>query len=76
MAYYRKTRDEYQIHQWVGSWEEVCAEDTRREALARLREYRENMPGVPVRVVKVRVALTTAEMLARRGVTVSTEVYR
>ena len=55
MAYYRKTRDEYQIHQWWGQWEEVCAEDTRRVAMARLREYRENMPEVPVRIVKVRV---------------------
>ena len=57
MAYYRKTRDEYQIHQWWGSWEEVCAEDTRRSAMARLREYRANQPEVPVRVVKVRVAI-------------------
>ena len=59
MAYYRKTRDEYQIHQWyqVHGWEEVHAEDTRREALARLREYRENQPEVPVRLVKVRVAI-------------------
>lgn len=51
----RKTRDEYQIHQWFDGWEEVCCEDTRRAAMARLREYRENMPGVSVRVVKVRV---------------------
>ena len=57
MAYYRKTRDEYQIHQWWGSWEEVCAEDTRRSAMARLREYRANQPEVPVRLVKVRVAI-------------------
>ena len=59
MAYYRKTRDEYQIHQWyqVHGWEEVHAEDTRREAMARLREYRANQPEVPARLVKVRVAL-------------------
>lgn len=54
MAYQRKTRDEYQIHQWFGGWEEVCCEDTRREALARLKEYRENMPGVSVKIVKRR----------------------
>jgi hypothetical protein len=58
MAYYRKTRDEFQIHQWWGQWEEVCAEDTRREAMARLKEYRANQPGVACKVVKRRVPLT------------------
>ena len=76
MAYQRKTSDEYQIHQWWNGWEEVHAESTRREALARLREYRENQPGVAVKIVKRRVPRTTAEMLARRGVTGNTSVYR
>lgn len=35
-------------------WEEVTAEDTRVEGLARLREYRENDPGTPYRIKRVR----------------------
>ena len=35
-------------------------EDTRREALARLREYRENEPGVRFRLVYRRVRLEVA----------------
>ena len=60
MAYIRKTRDEWQIHQNFGyghGWEEVCAEDTRKEALARLREYRENQPEYPVKVVLKRIRI-------------------
>ena len=62
--YQRKTRDEYVIQQWTsyGGWEEVCAEDTRLEARARAREYRENMPEWPVRVVKQRVKIDALEV--------------
>lgn len=60
MPYQRKTRDEYQLWQhWGHGWEEVCAEDTRREAMARLREYRENQPGVLVKIVKRRVRIAS-----------------
>jgi hypothetical protein len=56
MAYTRKTEDEYQIHGNYGyGWEEVCAEDNRKDAILRLREYRENQPEYPVRLMKKRV---------------------
>lgn len=53
MAYQRKTRDYYDVEGNYGSghdWEAVTAEDSRREAMARLREYRENKPGVTFRL--------------------------
>jgi len=46
MPYQRKTRDEYRILQWWGSWEEVCCEGTWKEARARLREYRANQAAL------------------------------
>lgn len=55
MPYQRKTQDEYQIWQFWGSWEEVCAESTRAEARKRLAEYRANQPEAPVKIVKRRV---------------------
>ncbi len=60
MAYKRKTRDEYQIRGNYGyghGFEEITAEDTRHQALIRLREYRENEPGVPFTIVTKRVPL-------------------
>lgn len=35
-------------------WEDVTEEDTRAEGLERLREYRENEPGVPHRLIRRR----------------------
>jgi hypothetical protein len=35
-------------------WEDLCAEETREEANARLREYNENEPQHPRRMVKRR----------------------
>lgn len=58
MPYTRITRDEYTIQQHTGpryGWEDVCTEDTRQEAIARLREYRENQPEYPARITKRRV---------------------
>jgi hypothetical protein len=58
MAYKRKTVDEFQIHGNYGyghGFEEVTAESTRKEALDRLREYRENEPGIPFKLVTKRV---------------------
>jgi len=47
---------EYDVQGNYGyGWEAVTCEETRREALKRLREYRENEPGVPFRVKRVRV---------------------
>lgn len=58
MTYQRKTKDEFQIHQcYSGQWEDVCSEDTRKEAKERLKEYRDNMPEYAARIVKVRVKL-------------------
>ncbi len=56
MAYQRKTEDEYQIHQLTAcGWEEVTAESTRKEAMARLKEYRANQPEYAVKIVCRRV---------------------
>ena len=58
MAHQRKTRDEFQVHGNYGfGYEEVTAEDTRKEALARLREYRENEPGTSFKLVTRRIPL-------------------
>jgi hypothetical protein len=54
----RKTRDEWQIlGLYSGAWEEVTAEDSLKEARARLKEYRENEPGTPFQMVKKRVKI-------------------
>ena len=46
MARQRTTRDEWQIWGNYGyGWDEECSESTRKEALQRLREYRENGGG-------------------------------
>ena len=53
MAYQRKTRDVFHIQQYTGpayGWEIVTTEETRTEARARLREYRENQPEYPARI--------------------------
>lgn len=59
MGYIRKTEDEWQLWQDCGqSFEEVAAERTRKEILARRREYRANQPEFPLKVKKVRVPLS------------------
>lgn len=40
-------------------WEDVTAADDRSEARARLREYRENEPGVPFRWIRRRAQIAT-----------------
>jgi hypothetical protein len=48
MAYTRKTRDEFVLQGNYGygnGWEDLTAEETRKEIRARLREYRENEGG-------------------------------
>ena len=57
MAYARKTRDRFDVEQHAHpahGWECVCSEATRKQAKERLREYRENQPEFPVRIVKRR----------------------
>ena len=58
MAYKRKTSDEFEVQGNYGhGFECVTAEASLKEARARLREYRENEPGVPFRIIKRRVPL-------------------
>lgn len=60
MAYIRKTRDEYQLlcnYGYGDGWEYVLSEDTRKEIKQRLKEYVENMPQYPYKVVKKRVSI-------------------
>ena len=56
--YIRKTKDEYEVQGYYSQdWEAVCSEDTRKEARMRLKEYTENEPQYPHRIVKKRVRL-------------------
>lgn len=62
-GYVRKTRDEYDIEGNYGyghGYEAVTTEDDRAGARERLREYRENEPGIPFRIRKRRVPIATA----------------
>jgi hypothetical protein len=46
MPYVRKTADEWHLEGHYGhGWELLTAEDSRREILARLKEYRDNEGG-------------------------------
>lgn len=57
MRYVRKTRDRFDVEVNYGyghGYECVTSETTRGEARARLREYRENEPGFPMRMRKRR----------------------
>jgi len=53
----RKTRDVFEVRGNYGyghGFETVTAETNFAEARARLREYRENEPGVEFKIVRVR----------------------
>lgn len=53
--YKRKTQDVYNVEGNYGhGFEVVTAETDPAESLQRLREYRENEPGVPFRIRKTR----------------------
>lgn len=55
MAYQRKTIDLFIVEGlYFGQWEEETAETTRAEGIARLKEYRENMPEYAHRLIKKR----------------------
>lgn len=59
----RKTRDIYVVQGNYGygqGWEDLTAEDDRKEGRERLREYRENESGVPFRLIKRRERLAPA----------------
>jgi hypothetical protein len=62
MARPRKTCDEYQLHVNYGrGYEHEISEDTRAEIKQRAKEYRENCPQYPARVVKRRIRLNRQE---------------
>jgi hypothetical protein len=64
MATKRKTRDEWEIQQFIApryGWERVCTETMLKEAKERLKEYRENQPEYDVRMVKKRIKIKEAE---------------
>jgi hypothetical protein len=64
MAYIRKTRDEYNVQGYYDpstGWEDVCAEDSYREARARLKEYRENEPQYAHRIKVRRVPIEVTD---------------
>ena len=59
--YRRKTRDEFEVQQYTGSqygWERTTTETTIKEAHERKKEYQENQPEYPVRIVKKRVPMS------------------
>ena len=66
MSYIRTTRDEWAVQGHYGphGWEDVSTADTRREAVADLKAYRENEPQYAHRMVKrrVKIVLDTAEV--------------
>lgn len=60
----RKTEDEYEVQGNYGyghGFECVTAETSFKEARERLKEYRENEPGFPFRIVKKRVKKPVVE---------------
>lgn len=60
--YQRKTYDEWRLESNYGNgWEEVLTESTYAEIKLRLREYRENAPEWPYRIVKRRVRILRRE---------------
>lgn len=55
MPYVRKTRDVFVIQGHTAEgWEDETTETTHKAARERLKEYRENVPGYPVRIQKRR----------------------
>jgi hypothetical protein len=58
MTYVRTTVDEYELMGYYGQgWELLTTETTRKGIRAREKDYRENEPGVVLRVVKRRVKI-------------------
>jgi hypothetical protein len=56
MAYVRKTVDEWHTQGNYGcGWETVTIDDNKKDAMQMLRDYRENEPEYPHRLIKKRV---------------------
>jgi hypothetical protein len=55
MTYQRKTKDVFTVQGlYFSNWEDETSENNRREAIERLKEYRENMPEYSHRLIKTR----------------------
>ena len=55
IMYIRKTQDVYTVQGlYFGNWEDETSENTRKEAIERLKEYRANMPEYAHRLIKTR----------------------
>ena len=53
--YIRKTKDIFTVEGlYFGAWETETSEDTRKEAIERLKEYRLNAPMYAYRLTKTR----------------------
>jgi len=66
MTYKRITQDVFIIQQYTGSqygWEDVHAEDTRKAARERLKEYRQNQPEYPARLITRREKIESSESI-------------
>lgn len=56
--YVRKTRDTFELHVNYGKgWEHEVTEFSRKDIRERRKEYRENCPEYPVKVMKKRERL-------------------
>jgi hypothetical protein len=63
MAYTRKTKDEYAIQGNYGTrWEDVTVDETYKEARQSLKDYNDNEPQYPHRLIKRRVKLADARL--------------
>lgn len=65
MTYKRKTQDEYVLLVNYGDtygYEEEVVEDTRQEILQRSKEYRENCPEYPTKIIKRRVKIEVKDV--------------
>lgn len=60
MSYTRKTRDEFEVQGNYGcGWEVLTTDETLKESRAMLKDYRDNEPSIPHRIVKKRVKIVT-----------------
>lgn len=63
MSYTRKTQDVYEVRGNYGygdGYECATAAETWKEARGYLKDYRENKPGVPFKIVKTREPIEVA----------------
>ena len=62
MSYIRKTEDVYSIMGNYGSgFEEVTTEETMEDAKQMLKDYRENLPQYPHKIVVKRIKIEEVE---------------